>query len=236
MGCVLGALLAAANTYTALALGFLDGGYIVASVVSFAYFAPLRGLGKAYSVLENNLTQTIASSAAGMSIVAGLAGPIPALALLGHQYPAWALMLWGFGLSCVGVAVAVLRTRLLVTDALPFPTGAATAEVILAMHSGASTALRRARALVIACFRRAFTWLRDVTGLIPAELLLPGTLFGMSLASLSIGVSLSPMTFSTGVLMGFHASWSMLLGSLLGWLLAVPQLVPRRRSRRWPAG
>src|SRR6476620_5775897 len=80
MGCVLGALLAAANTYTTLALGFLDGGYIVASVVSFAYFAPLRGLARAYSALENNLTQTIASSAAGMSMVIGLGGPIPALA------------------------------------------------------------------------------------------------------------------------------------------------------------
>ncbi|MEY4576281.1 MAG: hypothetical protein RL701_984, partial [Pseudomonadota bacterium] len=75
-GCLLGALLAAANVYTALKTGYIDGGSITASVLSFTAFRVLR---RPYSALENNLTQTVASSAAVMSFVAGVAGPIPAL-------------------------------------------------------------------------------------------------------------------------------------------------------------
>ena len=89
----IGALLAAGNVYTGLKTGYIDGGSITAAVVAFALLGTARAGGKRpYSIAENNLTQTIASSAAVMSIVTGVIGPVgcarlerPRLPVLGHR-------------------------------------------------------------------------------------------------------------------------------------------------------
>jgi OPT family oligopeptide transporter len=224
-GCVLGAVLAAANVYTGLKTGFLDGGSITASVLAFAWF---RAAKRRYGALENNLTQTISSSAAVMSMVVGVAGPIPALALSGHVAGSGALVLWGLALGALGVLVALLlRAQLVLAEALPFPTGTATAEVIVAMVTAGSSALRRARTLLIAALIAGLIgWLRDgPLSLVPQELLLPVSVFGASAQTLSLGVSLSPLLLSTGLLIGLRAAGSMLAGSLLGWALIAPLLL-----------
>jgi len=224
-GCLLGAMLAAANVYTDLKTASIDGGNITASVLAFAIF---RGARRPYSPLENNLTQTIAASAAVMSMVVGVAGPIAALSLTGHTYPAWALSLWGLALGVLGILVAaLLRERLIVAEALPFPTGTATSEVITAMARGDSTAVRRARGLMLAALAAAaITWFRDGPGAwIPQALLMPGTIFGLSAAGLSLGVSVSPLMLATGLLIGLRAAASMLVGSLFAWAVIAPHLV-----------
>ncbi|MDB4977191.1 MAG: family oligopeptide transporter [Myxococcaceae bacterium] len=226
-GCVLGIVLATANVYTGLKTGFLDGGNITASVLAFAWF---RSAKQRYSVLENNVTQTIAASAAVMSIVMGVGGPIPALSLLGHSASAGMLIVWGLALGALGVVIALLlRPQLIIAERLPFPTGTATAEVILALATAAATALRRARTLLIAATLAGLVgWLRDSPwALLPQAWLLPGALWGVSLASLSVGVAVSPLLLSTGLLIGARAAGSMLLGSVLAWGLVAPLLVTR---------
>jgi uncharacterized oligopeptide transporter (OPT) family protein len=65
-----------------------------------------------------------------MAFVLGLAGPVPALGLLGVARPWWAIALWGLAAGVLGIATAiVLRRKLIVDDGLPFPTGRATGEV-----------------------------------------------------------------------------------------------------------
>jgi uncharacterized oligopeptide transporter (OPT) family protein len=227
-GCVLGALFATTNVYAGFKTAYADGGSIASAVLAFAAFSALGRLGKQYSPLENHLSQAVASAAAFSGDVAGLLGPVPALALLGFHYPSWIWLPWGLGLSVLGLGLAVLlRERLIVVDALPFPTGAATAEVILGMAEGARSAVRRAKFLAGAALASAaLTWFRDgPVALVPGDLLLPGTLAGLSLASLSVGVSVSPLLFSAGALIGVREAASMLLGSLIAWLWAVPQLV-----------
>ncbi|MEY4514675.1 MAG: hypothetical protein RLZZ450_6797 [Pseudomonadota bacterium] len=224
-GCVLGTVLAAANVYTGLKTGFLDGGSITASVLAFAWF---RAAKRRYGALENNVTQTISSSAAVMSMVVGVAGPIPALALSGHAAASGALVLWGLSLGALGVLVALLlRAQLVVAEALPFPTGTATAEVIVAMATAGKSALRRARTLLIAAVVAGLVgWLRDgPLALLPQDLLLPVAIAGIPAQTLSLGVSVSPLLLSTGLLIGLRAAGSMLLGSLLGWALIAPLLV-----------
>ena len=226
-GCLLGAALAAANVYTGLKTGFVDGGSITASVLAFAWF---RSAGRRFSALENNLTQTIAGTAAVMSLVVGLIGPMPALRLLGYPAPAGVLIAWGLALGALGVVVALLlRPQLITAERLPFPTGTATAEVIVAMDSAAGTAVRRARALVIAAVLAALIgWLRDgPLALLPQALLLPFGLWGVSAASLSIGLAVSPLLLSTGLLVGVRAAGGMLLGSLIAWAVLAPMLVTR---------
>ncbi len=223
-GGLLGALLAAANVYTGLKTASIDGGSITASVLAVAMFSGAR---RRFGPLENNLTQTIAASAAVMASTMGVLGPIPALAMSGFAASSGALIAWGLALGATGVLVAVvLRPQLISADGLPFPTGVATAEVIEAIASGAGTALRRAGALVAAAlFAAVFGWLRDGPGWIPQAYMLPGAVLGVPLAALSLGVSYSPLLVSTGLLIGARAAGAMLFGSLIAWAVIAPVLI-----------
>ena len=229
MGGAIGAVLAAGNVYTGLKISLIDGGSITAALLGFVFFAGFRGLARGpYTALENNITQTAASSAAIMGFVAGTGGGVPALALLGRSFPGWALALWGVAIALVGVvAAALLRRKLVVEDALPFPTGNATGDLIETMFAGREDALRRARLLIGGALAAALvTWFRDGwPHLIPESTALGGAIGGISLGVLTLEVSWSPLLLSTGVMMGLRASLSMALGAGIGWLGLVPWLV-----------
>jgi uncharacterized oligopeptide transporter (OPT) family protein len=223
-GVVLGAALAAANVYTALKTGYIDGGSITASVLGFAAF---RALARPYSALENNITQTVAASAAVMSFVAGVAGPTAALARAGTPLSSGALIAWTLSLATLGIGIgAALRSRLIAAEGLPFPTGTATAEVITAMNQAGEHGLRRARGLLLAAAVAAGVgWLRDRVEVLPQMLELPLTIAGLSASELSLGVSVSPLMFATGLLSGLRVGVSMLLGGVLAWLVVLPRLI-----------
>jgi putative OPT family oligopeptide transporter len=223
-GVALGAVLAAANVYTALKTGYIDGGSITASVLGFALF---RVLGRAYSKLENNITQTVAGSAAVMSFVAGVAGPTAALERAGMPLSSTQLITWSLALGVLGVAIgAGLRSRLIAAEGLPFPTGTATAEVIAAMAQASEHALRRARGLLLgAAAAAAIACVRDSFGLLPQMIALPFGIAGLTAAELSLGVSVSPLLFATGLISGLRAGASMLLGGMLAWLVILPRLI-----------
>jgi putative OPT family oligopeptide transporter len=227
-GCVLGALLAAGNVYTALKTSFIDGGSITVALLGFAFFSTFRRRGVGFGILENNIAQTTASSAAIMGFAIGLPGSIPALQLMGYTYPAWALMAWGVALGCIGIFIGVvLRRKLVVAEALPFPTGAATAEVIETISSSRQTAIVRARLLIAtAVAAMAFAWFRDGRPhLIPLSTTFGGTFLGVALASVTVGVGWSPLLVSTGVLIGFRNAVSMLLAGFVSWVLLAPWLM-----------
>jgi putative OPT family oligopeptide transporter len=227
-GCVLGALLAAGNVYTGLKTSFIDGGSITVALLGFAFFSTFGRRGHAFGTLENNIAQTTASSAAIMGFAIGLPGSVPALQLMGHTYPGWALVVWGVALGGIGIFIGVvLRRKLVVAERLPFPTGAATAEVIETISSSRQTAITRARLLVAtAVAAMAFAWFRDGRpNLIPASTAFGGTVLGVSLASLTVSVSWSPLLVSTGVLIGFRNAVSMLLAGFVSWVCLAPWLI-----------
>jgi putative OPT family oligopeptide transporter len=228
-GCAMGVLLAAGNVYTGLKTGFIDGGSITAALMGFAFFSAFKRIaGPPFGALENNIAQTTASSAAIMGFALGVPGPLPALHLMGHDYAAWALVTWGVALGFIGVLLGgILRRKLILAEKLPFPTGAATAEVIETMSSSHKTAMYRARLLIAtAVLAMVFAWFRDgKPSLIPQSTPLAGALLGVSLASLTVGVSWSPLLVSTGLLIGFRNAVSMLLAGFVSWILIAPRLV-----------
>jgi uncharacterized oligopeptide transporter (OPT) family protein len=229
VGSVIGAILAAANVYTSLKISILDGGSITAALLGFLFFASFSRPGRRpYSALENNITQTTAASAAIMGFVAGAGGGVPAMAMLGRSFPGWALALWGLSIALFGVLAAVLlRRKLLLDEGLPFPTGNATGELIETMFAARHSALRRARFLLGgAIVAAAVTWFRDgKPQLIPASTAIGGAVGGLTLSTLSVELSWSPLLFSTGVMMGIRAGLSMALGAAIGWLGLAPWLV-----------
>jgi putative OPT family oligopeptide transporter len=228
VGCALGVLLAAGNVYTGLKVSIIDGGSITAALLGFAFFATFRrSAATPYGALENNITQTVASSAAIASFFVGIAGPVPALQLMGHTFAGWALTIWGVCVAMLGIWVATaLRRKLIVEEALPFPTGSATAEVIETIFTARQTAMRRTRLLLVtASVAMAVTWFRDARpAFIPQATMLGGTLAGLTSASLGVGISWSPLMFSTGALIGVRAAASMLLGAVLSWVVLAPWL------------
>jgi len=228
-GCSIGAVLAAANVYTGLKLGWGDQGNITASLAGFGLFAFARRFTRCrYGPLENNITQTVASSAAGMSFTAGLVSAFPALSMMGYASPSWAITGWAVALGGTGVLIALLlRERLIFAEKLPFPSGIATAEVIDALHRKASSALGRARALAAsAAAAMAVVWLRDgKPAWIPQLVRVPWRVADIPIESLKLGLNSSPLLLGTGLLIGPRNALSLLLGSLLAWIALAPLAV-----------
>jgi uncharacterized oligopeptide transporter (OPT) family protein len=229
VGGVIGAVLAAGNVYTGLKISIIDGGSITAALLGFMFFATFTRLARRpYSALENNITQTTAASAAIMGFVAGVGGPVPALTLLGRDFPGWALCVWGLAIALVGiVSASLLRRKLVVDEALPFPTGNATGDLIETIFAERASAVRRARFLVGGALVAAtVTWFRDGRPqIIPDTTPIAGAIGGISLAALTVGISWSPLLVSTGVMMGLRAGLSMALGAAIAWLGLAPWLV-----------
>ncbi len=229
VGCAIGVLLAIINVYMGLKTSWWESGCIIASVLGFGVLAPLTGLlgGPRYSVLENNITQTTASAVGAVPAAAGLLGAIPALTLLGQSVPTWAVVVWGLALGALGVLAAfLLRQRLIVEEALPCPTGAATAELISTLHGAEEKRAGRAWGLGgVTLASILVTWLRDARGWIPSMTALPGQLAGVPAATFGLGIAWSPMLLGIGAMAGPHMGLSMLAGAAAAWGVLAPALV-----------
>lgn len=227
-GGVIGLLLAAANVYTSLKVSIIDGGGITAALLAFAFFAVLRRSERTpYGALENNITQTVASSAAVMSFVTGVVGPIPALAILGVHLSNAAIVVFGAAVGICGVFVAaLLRRRLIVDEALPFPTGMATGEVMHTIFGTRRIAVRRIQLLVTgAAVAAAVTWFRDGRpAVVPQGFMLGGTFAGIAATTLGLGIAFSPLMLATGAMVGVRSAGGMLLGAAVARVVLAPWL------------
>ncbi|MBM7119164.1 OPT/YSL family transporter [Archangium primigenium] len=229
LGLGFGALLAVTNVYTGLKVGFWESGCVLSALLAFGGLSALGRRGVAPTALETNLAQTTAVSVGALPASAGLLGTVPALVLMGLQPPGWAVAAWGVGLGLLGVLFAfALRRRLLEEEALPFPTGVATAELITSLHTTDTAYATHSRGLWGGSLVSALVvGLRDAVGAIPSVSLLPAALRvgGLGADSLQLGVHWSPMLLGIGSLVGLQTALSLLGGALLGWCGLGPVLV-----------
>lgn len=231
----LGALMIAFNIYMGLKTGWGEGGSLIAVILGFTI---MKALGRKYSVLENNATQTFASAAGSLGNIVNV---IPALFLLHadgliDRAPTFMdVLLWVFFTSFLGVFFAIpLRRQMLVVDQLTFPTGTAAAQTIEAMHAKGDEAVKKGRALgITGLVSGVFTWFRDGMPLllksfpaIPGYFMAPGALKvgGIPLANLTIGAALSPMMFGAGFLIGPRIGISLAIGGAVAWIGLAPWL------------
>jgi uncharacterized oligopeptide transporter (OPT) family protein len=228
-GVVLGGVLSMGNIYMGLKSNWWDSGNITAAILGFALCAPsARVRGQRYTLLENNITQTTAGSAAAMPATIGLLGALPALELAGHHYAWWELAAWGSALALFGILLAIpLRQRYVVGEPLTFPSGVATAEVMQAIHASSAEARTRTRIMLLAAaVALTLTWFRDGRpSVIPGVLWLPFSLLGVSGQALTLGLAISPALMCGGLLVGPRAGFSLLGGALVAWALLAPALV-----------
>ena len=217
-GCLIGSVVSCTNIYIGLKIGWSFGASIITAVLGFALFAVI---GKRLSVLETNTAQTTGSAAGSMSSAAGLLAAIPAMNLLGHEIPWWALMLWSVAVAFLGVFYAVpLRRQMVEVDKLRFPTGLATAETILAMFSEAAEAMAKAKVLVFCglaagLFTLASHFLPELEKP-PLHQWLPVLWLELA-AGWTFSIYLGPSLFGAGFLIGPRVVLSLVVGAFVAW-------------------
>lgn len=126
LGGLLTVLFTAANVYFGLRVGLTFSTALPAAVISMAL---LRGF-KDNSLVENNITQTLASAAGA---VATMIFVLPGLVMVGWwtEFPFWTTAAVCFVGGTLGVMMSVpLRRALVVNSDLPYPEGIAGAEIL----------------------------------------------------------------------------------------------------------
>jgi putative OPT family oligopeptide transporter len=231
---VLGGVLSLCNVYTGLKIGWGTNMSITAALLAFGVWH-LIGLAGArpFGILENNVNQAGASAAASISS-AGLVAPIPALAIITGEvlsYPQ--LVAWVLVVSWVGVlAAALVRRQMLEREKLAFPMGLATAETLSEMYQRGGDALQRVFALLAGAGVAALVKVAEVLFKLP-KLFLPGelaltpkaagvTVTAASLKNLTFALEPSLLMMAIGTIVGKRVGWSMLVGSILAWLVLGP--------------
>jgi uncharacterized oligopeptide transporter (OPT) family protein len=225
-GIAVGAVLAAANVYAGLQIGFIDGGTAVIVLLAFALF----GAGvRRFSAREANVAQVAGGSAAMMALAAGVVGPIPALAMSGLEVPAPAILVWSAALAVLGTVIAIpFRRGFIEVRKLAFPSGRAGGELIRKLFAEGG---QRGRAVLVlaaaAAMAVAVMIARDVLGWIDPGWMLPLSVAGIPAASLGLGVGFSPLLVGLGVLVGLRVGVSLLIGAVVAWAVIAPELVHR---------
>ncbi len=233
-GMLIGAVMCLSNLYVILKTGWSLGVTITACILAYAVFGTLRSLRvlkKDFTDLENNAMGSVAS-AAGYMTGGGNMAAVPALLMLTGTLPSsgW-LMVWFAVISALGVFAAIpIKRQLINIEALPFPTGTATAETIRALHGHGDVARRKSRLLglaglvggVLVIIRDArFPWLTNI----PEKVSLPFSILGKKAGDWSLSLSFSLLLVGAGALVSFKTGWSMLLGAVLTYGFLAPEMV-----------
>ena len=243
-GMLIGMVMCLSNLYVVLKTGWSIGVTLTACIFAFSVFKLLRRLRvfkDDFSPLENNAMGSVAS-AAGYMTGGGNMHAIPALLMLTGALPGtgW-LMLWVAVISALGVFAAIpIKRQLINLEALPFPTGTATAETINALHGHGEGASQKGQLLgvaglvgaIVAVLRESRSAWLDTHApallrlpLIPAKVSLPFlSLRGRPAGDWSLSFDLSLLLVGGGALMSWKTGWSMILGATLTYGFLAPAM------------
>ncbi len=241
VGMLLGGVMCLSNLYVFFKTGWSMGVTITAALLAFALFRGLEAVGlvkRPLTALENNALTTV-SSGAGYMTGGGNMAAFGALMMVTTIRPAWGPMVaWFAAIAALGVFTAIpIKRQLINREALPFPTGTATAETLRAIHAaegtagGAGDGSRQAGALGLAALAAAaMTWLRSgkvawMPWNLPDAFALPVTLAGRALKDWTFVLKTEVVLVGAGALMSFRTGWSVLLGGVLTYGVLAPGLV-----------
>ncbi len=238
-GMAIGAALSACNIYSGLKIGWSSNMSVTGALVAFALWQvrprSLRDRSP-FGIVETNLSQTAASSAAAVSS-AGLVAGIPALTILTGITLSWAqLAAWVGSVCLMGIVIAIpLRQQMIVAEPLPFPMGLATAETLRQIYARGTEALARVRMLGVAAVAAGALKVAETFGAAKA-LIVPGSVGGRSLANLGFSLEPSLLLVGVGGLMGARSCVSVFLGSVLAYAVLGPWLLDAGLVQPGPPG
>lgn len=224
-------IMGAAYPYVVLKLGY---GPNISVVSAFFGYLLLALVSLATSVSANryeaNMAQT-AGTAAGqtgfMVIVLAAIDMLNERAGLGFSLhlTGWQIFWWLTLGGLVGAFLAVpLRRHYIDEENLTFADGTAAGETLVVLYQGRKEAADRLKALGAgAGISGLLAFLRDG----PPKLFPGEVAFGANGHALRMGSELGVLSFGAGMLVGLRVTLSMLLGSILAWVIAPAPLVSR---------
>jgi len=220
IGIILAVVFGAANAYLGLRVGMTVSASIPAAVIAMGV---IRMVMRRNSILESNMVQTIGS--AGESVAAGAIFTLPALFLwAADDKMAKPDILEITLIALIGGALGVLfmiplRNALIVKEhgILPYPEGAACAEVLLAGEKGGSSA---STVFAGMGFAALFKFITDGLKAVSGEIS-----FKVKGFAGEIGTQVYPAVMSVGYICGARISSFMFAGSVLSWLVLIPLIV-----------
>jgi putative OPT family oligopeptide transporter len=220
LGVALTLLFTAANMYLGLKIGLTFATSLPAAVISMA----LLGLLPGSNIRENNIVQTVCSSAGAMASIIFV---LPGLVIMGWwtSFPFWACFLLSLSGGVLGVLFTIPLRRGLVTHSdLPYPEGVAGAEVL---KVGADTRADNpeAREGLVALVHGSVA--SAGLALVAAMRLAADTaeeFFRLGAGASGYSFSFSLALMGAGHLVGISVGVAMLLGITLAWVGAIPIL------------
>ncbi|WP_423142448.1 OPT family oligopeptide transporter [Parablastomonas sp. CN1-191] len=219
LGGLLTAVFTAANVYLGLRVGLTFATSIPAAVISMAVLRAFSGA----TIQENNIVQTIASSAGTLSAIVFV---LPGLIMVGWWtgFPYWeSVAVIAIG-GVLGVMYSVPLRRALVTGSdLPYPEGVAAAEV-LKVGAGVGGAEENKRGLAAVVLGTLLSALYPL--LAKMKLVAEGAArtIAVGAGGTSISGSLSLALIGVGHLVGLAVGISMLVGIVLSYGFILPFL------------
>lgn len=217
LGAILTVLFTAANVYLGLRAGLTFATSIPAAVISMAVLKAFRDS----TIQENNIVQTIASSAGTLSAIVFV---LPGLIMVGWWtgFPYWlSVAVIAIG-GILGVMYSVPLRRALVTGTtLPFPEGVAAAEVLKVGGGvgGAEENRRGLAAIIFGSLIAAGYVLLAKMRLFAEE---ASATFGVGTGATTLTAGLSLAYIGVGHLIGLTVGLAMLLGVVLGYIVLLP--------------
>ncbi len=217
LGAVITVLLTAANVYLGLKIGITFATSIPAAVISMAVLRNVSGA----TIQENNIVQTIASSAGTLSAIIFV---LPGLIMVGWWtgFPFWlstAVIALG---GILGVMYSVPLRRALVTGSdLPYPEGVAAAEVLKVGtgEGGAEENKRGLAMIVVASLVSAAYQFLTYMGFVTGE---ASRTFRAGDGATSVSALMSMALIGVGHLVGIAVGIAMFVGMLISWAVLVP--------------
>lgn len=218
LGGLLTVVFTAANVYFGLRVGLTFSTALPAAVISMAVLRVFRD----NSVVENNITQTLASAAGA---VATMIFVLPGLVMVGWwtEFPYWTTVALCFVGGTLGVMMSVpLRRALVINSDLPYPEGVAGAEVL-------KVGSRDAQGAAESRFGLATMLLGAGLATLMATLVAVKIAAGEIARNFKLGQGASGVAFSTsmgllaiGHLIGLSAGVALAVGAAISWGVLVP--------------
>jgi putative OPT family oligopeptide transporter len=221
IGTLFGLLFGASTVYLGLRAGLTVSASIPIAVLAISVLKRLGGS----TILENNIVQTIGS--AGESVAGGVVFTIPALIFLVPNGPGYfsyfQILVLAFAGGILGILMMVpLRRALIVKEhgVLPYPEGAACADVLVAGERGGALARTVFSGLGVGALWKSLSWIFQVFT----------TAVGYTMARTSffpnatLNVDISPEYMGVGYVIGPRIAGVMFAGGVLSWLVLLPLL------------
>lgn len=251
-GFILGGVLSATNLYIGAKTGWTLGVGLTSVILAFAAFRVMATLGmRDMTILENNASQSIATSAGYMTgpLISGVAAY---MMVKNEIIPWWQLMAFNVVLSILGVLVAFpMKRRFINDEQAPFPEGQACGVVLDTLYtSQAAVGLFKAKALVVAALiagffkfitgeayqqylqvnllgRKTYVFMSEhldhwYYGLVQKGSATLPTLGGIDIRKLGLSPTLDLAMFGAGGLLNIKYAINMMVGLGLGWLVLAP--------------